>query len=289
MRYFFVYISLLLPLFSFGQTQKTAIVSSASEWVRLTVTVTDTVAVVTKRKSIAKPTKPKPAVASEATSKTVVADATPPKAPETSPVTAASVRPKPAPVKPVTRAFLETFADNTNGWLIGKRNGFDLEIAKDSYYIRRQDDKNTRPGRSYIKLPNDLNLNKIDTFTISVEMVIPPNVEPDGGLLIGVKDTSNYCQFRIIGTSKVALYTCVNGMAKANYMAGKPTAAKVPISPTRNTLTIRRTGAQLHFYINGKEVEDSPHPYQPFKGNGIGFISFAEAVKFQYLTVQPGR
>ena len=286
MRYFFVYISLFLPLFSFGQTQKTAVVSSASEWVTLTVTATDTVSVVAK--STTRKTKPRQAVTSAVTSKTVAA-ATPTKPAETSPVTAAPVRPKTAPAKPVTRAFLETFTDNTNGWLISKRNGFDLEIAKDSYYIRKQDDKNVRPGRSYIKLPNELNLNKIDTFTISVEMVIPPNAEPDGGLLIGVKDTSNYCQFRIIGTSKVALYTCVNGMAKANYVAGKPTVAKVPISTTRNTLTIRRMGAQLHFYINGKEVEDSPHPYQPFKGNGIGFISFAEAVKFQYLTVQAGK
>jgi hypothetical protein len=87
----------------------------------------------------------------------------------------------------------------------------------------------------------------------------------------------------------VALYTRVNGVAQANYMMGKPTVAKVPISTTRNTLTIRRTGEQLHFYINGKEVEDSPHPFRPFKDNGVGFISFTEAVKFQYLTVQIGK
>jgi hypothetical protein len=187
------------------------------------------------------------------------------------------------------RTFLESFSDNRNGWLTGKRNGFELEVAKDSYHIRRLKASNSRPGRTYIKLPSAINLNQADTFTVSVEMVIPPNTEIDGGLLIGVKDTSNYCQFRVISTSKVALYTRVNGVAQANYMMGKPTVAKVPISTTRNTLTIRRTGEQLHFYINGKEVEDSPHPFRPFKGNGVGFISFTEAVKFQYLTVQMGK
>ncbi|MEZ0482989.1 hypothetical protein [Fibrella aquatica] len=293
MRYFFFSISLLLPALGLGQTQSPAVTSSASEWVTLTITAKDTMATVAKAKSTAKPVKPKPGATSATASKTTVATSTmattdtkpaAKNAATTSPSRAAL-----APAKPVTRTFLEPFTDNRNGWLTGKRNGFDLEIAKDSYYIRKQSDAISRPGRSYIKLPDDVNLNKADTFTVSVEMVIPPTIEADGGLLIGVKDTSNYCQFRVIGTSKVALYTRVNGVAQANYMMGKPTAAKVAISPTRNTLTIRRTGDQLHFYVNGKEVEDSPHPYRPFKGNGVGFVSFAEAVKFQYLTVQLGK
>lgn len=193
-----------------------------------------------------------------------------------------------------SRSFLETFADNRNGWLTGRRNGFDLEIADDnSYYIRSQRSGGSqslaRPGRSYIKLPETLNLNRADTFTVSVEMVMPPGVSPDAGLLIGVKDTSNYCQFRLLDKNKVALYTRINGVSQPNYMTGKPTLAKVSIDGKRNTLTIRRTGEQLHFYINGREVEDSPHPYRPFRGNGVGFISYANAVKFQYLTVQVGR
>lgn len=284
MRYFFVYICLLLPAFGFCQTPKSPVVSSASDWMTLTITATDTVAATAKTKS-SKITKPKSVSATA--SKTSVAS-TDAKVTPAKPAAAAPTR-STNPTKTVTRSFLETFADNHNGWLIGKRNGFDLEIAKDSYYIRKQKETVSRPGRSYIKLPDDFNLNKADTFTVSVEMVIPPNVEADGGLLIGVKDTSNYCQFRLIGSSKVALYTRVNGVAQANYMMGKPTAAKVAISPTRNTLTIRRTGEQLHFYINGNEVEDSPHPFRNFKGTGIGFINFAEAVKFQYLTIQLGK
>ena len=262
--------------------QQPAVVSSASNWLTLRVGATDTVATVAVlAKTKPAPRKPKPEVvaATPAPASSSAVVVSPPSAKVTAKV----------PAKPAVRSCLEPFAANTNRWLIGKRNGFELEIAKDSYYIRREADAPVRPGRSYIKLPDGLNLNKADTFTVSVEMSFPAGVEADGGLLVGVKDTSNYCQFRLLGTSKVVLYTRVNGQAQASYMSGKPTAAKVAISPTRNTLTIRRTGSQLHFYVNGNEVEDSPHPFKPFKGNGVGFITFAEAAKFQYLTVQVGK
>ena len=298
MRTILLYTSLLLPVVAVGQ--KANVVSSASEWTTLKITAADTLVTAglakTKPVKTLKVAKPKsapvaaPVVVTETKPADIPAETKPSKKkapPSETPVPPA--RPTvAATAKPAMKSFLETFADNRNGWLTGRRNGYSLEIAKDSYYMRREKEV-PRPGRSYIKLPDELNLNKADTFTVSVEMVIPEGIEPDGGLLIGVKDTSNYCQFRLLSTSKVALYTRVNGVAQANYMTGKPTAAKVPISGLRNTLTIRRTGDQLHFYINGKEVEDSPHPYRPFKGNGVGFISFTNATKFQYLTVQMGK
>ncbi|MBO0935013.1 hypothetical protein J2I47_00500 [Fibrella sp. HMF5335] len=298
MRSFLLFLTVsLVSITTFGQ--KANVVSAASDWTTLGITATDTVAtaVATKPGRKTKATKVAPAPVAEATkptAKTVaVATKTPTPKAEASPVVASDTKPAATkatePTREKTTSFLETFADNHNGWLVGKRNGFVLEVAKDSYYIRKEKPALTRPGRSYIKLPNDLNLNKADTFTVSVEMVVPVGSQPDGGLLIGVKDTNNYCQFRLIGTQKVSLYTRVNGTAMASYMPGKPTNAKVPIDPVRNTLTIRRTGDDLHFYVNGKEVEDSPHPYRNFKGNSVGFISFTDATKFQYLTVQVGK
>jgi hypothetical protein len=38
---------------------------------------------------------------------------------------------------------------------------------------------------------------------------------------------------------------------------------------------------QLHFYINGEEVEDSPHVFRKFSGNKIGFITGSKTAKFQ--------
>ncbi|MBO0933512.1 hypothetical protein [Fibrella aquatilis] len=300
MRSLFLFFSIaLVSHTAFGQ--KATVVSAASDWTTLGITATDTVATAVAAKPGRKAKGPKTtlaptpvAEATKPTAKTTAVAKTPAPKAEAKPVTAKTdaklATPKAAdPAKDKTTSFLETFADNHNGWLVGKRNGFVLEVAKDSYYIRKEKADITRPGRSYIKLPDDLNLNKADTFTVSVEMVVPANSEPDGGLLIGVKDTSNYCQFRLIGTQKVSLYTRVNGTAMATYMPGKPTNAKVPIDPVRNTLTIRRTGDDLHFFINGKEVEDSPHSFRNFKGNGVGFISFTDATKFQYLTVQVGK
>ncbi|MEZ0611533.1 hypothetical protein ACAW74_23680 [Fibrella sp. WM1] len=287
--------------------QKAPIVSSASNWAVLVITPTDTVAKAGSEAVASGKTKSSKATRNKAKTTTPLPAPVAP-APATEPVKVAETSvpektpaertplPKPsAAPKGTSRSFLETFADNHNGWLTGRRNGFELELADDnSYYIRSQRPVDNgqslaRPGRSYIKLPDNLNLNRADTFTVSVEMVMPPGIAPDAGLLIGVKDTSNYCQFRLLDKNKVALYTRVNGTSQAGYMAGKPTLAKVPIDVKRNTLTIRRTGDQLHFYINGREVEDSPHPFKPFKGNGVGFISYANAVKFQYLTVQLGK
>jgi hypothetical protein len=293
----FLLILLLTTSAALAQSQKAPIVTSTSNWTVLHITASDTVAKPgSEPVAKAKPGKTKPKSTS-ATTQTTTAKATPDKPTATTAV-AAAPKPviKPSAAKPTAgKAFLETFADNRNGWLVGKRNGFELEIADDnSYYIRSQRPAEAskslpRPGRSYIKLPDNLNLNRADTFTVSVEMVMPPGISPDGGLLIGVKDTSNYCQFRLLDRTKVALYTRVDGMSQPTYMTGKPTVAKVPIDAKRNTLTIRRTGQELHFYINGQEVEDSPHPFRPFRGNGVGFISYANAVKFQYLTVQVGK
>lgn len=286
----------LLVVFAPALAQKAPIVTSASEWRVLTITKTDTVArpgsTVTAK---ARPSKSKATPAAPVSPPVTVAEK--PAEVEKTPVepTERPATARPTARKVPARSFLETFADNRNGWLTGRRNGFELEIAEDnSYYIRSARPPEAsrslpRPGRSYIKLPDNLNLNRADTFTVSVEMVTPPGVSPDGGLLIGVKDTSNYCQFRLLDKAKVALYTRIDGVSQPSYMTGKPTLAKVPIDPKRNTLTIRRTGPELHFFINGREVEDSPHPYRPFKGNGVGFITYANAVKFQYLTVQVGK
>ena len=296
--------SLLLLSTTVLLAQKAPIVTSASDWQTLTITRADTVAkpgrdMATKTKSTRSKTKTAPvAPATEpvVSQERTVAQAETATAEKTTTEPADRIiSPKATTRKVPSRSFLDVFADNRNGWLTGKRNGFELEIADDnSYYIRSTRPVEAgrslpRPGRSYIKLPDNLNLNKADTFTVSVEMVMPPGVAPDGGLLIGVKDTSNYCQFRLLDKAKVALYTRIDGISQPSYMTGKPTLAKVPIDAKRNTLTIRRTGPELHFFINGKEVEDSPHPYRPFKGNGVGFITYANAVKFQYLTVQMGK
>lgn len=194
--------------------------------------------------------------------------------------------PKPVSTGPVS--FTESFTDNQNHWLVGRKNGYELEMSLGNYYIRKTSPATANPAHSYIRLPQAVDLNKAKTFTITVDMIVPPGVQPDGGLLVGVKDVTTFCQFRLMGANRVSIKSITNGSTFANYMPGNPVSPKVPVNRERNTLTIRKELNQLHFYINGQEVEDSPHVFRPFKGNGIGFIAASPTVKFQHLAVQTG-
>lgn len=185
--------------------------------------------------------------------------------------------------------FNEGFKTNQHGWLVGKKNGYELEVMQGSYYIRQVSATANQPARSYIALPPSIDLNKAESFTITVDMTVPPGVQPNGGLLIGVQDVNNYCLFELIGTNQVSVKSLVDGGTFANYMPGKPTPPRVPVNKDRNTLMVRKEMNQLHFYINGEEVEDSPHVFRKFKGSKIGFITSSKTVKFQNLKVETGK
>ncbi|RIV18131.1 hypothetical protein DYU11_29695 [Fibrisoma montanum] len=266
------FISLLI-VSTTSWAQETTVGSATSDWVYIRV----------KR---ATPTPP-PVTASPSTPPV----ATPPVA-RPRPDTAVVSRPtttapnRTAPAAPNALQFRESFESNRNLWLIGRRNGYEFEIAKGGYYIRKALPPSPKPAQCYIKLPQSVNLNRAASFTVTVDMVVPPGVKPDAGLLIGVKDAENNCQFRLVGTNQISIKTVVNGTTFAQYMPGKLTAPQVPVDPVQNTLMIRKAGDKLHFYINGREVENSPHEFRLFNGNGIGFISASTTVKFLNLQVQ---
>ncbi|CCH54177.1 hypothetical protein BN8_03322 [Fibrisoma limi BUZ 3] len=266
----------LLIVSTTSWAQETTVGSATSDWVFIRV----------KRATAAPP----PVRVAPATTAT-----TPPVArprPDTATAPAVARRPTTTtPTRTVTAApnallFRESFESNNNLWLVGRRNGYEFEIAKGGYYIRKALPPSPKPAQCYIKLPQSVNLNKAASFTVTVDMVVPPGVKPDAGLLIGVKDAENNCQFRIVGTNQVSIKTVVNGTSFAQYMPGKLTDPKVPVDPVQNTLTVRKAGDKLHFYINGREVENSPHDFRLFNGNGIGFISASTTVKFLNLQVQ---
>ncbi|WP_338869718.1 hypothetical protein WBJ53_20865 [Spirosoma sp. SC4-14] len=188
-----------------------------------------------------------------------------------------------------THSFSESFTTNQHRWLVGKKNGYELEVMQGSYYIRKIAATASHPARTYIPLPSSIDLNKAESFTITADMTVPPGVQPNGGLLIGVQDVNNYCQFQLIGTNLVSVKSLIDGGTFANYMPGKPVPPRVSVNKERNTLMIKKELNQLHFYINGEEVVDSPHVFRKFRGNKIGFITGSKTVKFQNLTVQTGK
>lgn len=184
-----------------------------------------------------------------------------------------------------TVSFSDAFERNTHGWLVGKRNGYEFEVAKGAYYVRRLPGATQEAGRTYINLPETVHLNHAESFTISVEMTAPPGQAVEGGLLMGVKDVNNLRQFSIGADNKVIIKALFEGKAVTNYMPGTLSPAGVPIDASRNTLTVIRNEKKLHFYINGQEVMGSPYDFRPFGGNGVGFIAGTTDVKFQNLLV----
>lgn len=210
---------------------------------------------------------------------------------ETSPGTAPSA-PVGSPARSTksTRPALATFTDaferNTHGWFTGIRKGYEFEINKGSYYIRRLPDAKQEAGRCYVDLPANMDLTKADSFTISVEMTAAPGEVPTGGILFGVQDVENMTQFSVADLNNVVIKHIRGSRTFASYMPGNKSPAGVPIANNTNKLTIRKQADKLHFYINEQEIESSPYEFRPFKGNGIGFITGESTMKFRNLQVR---
>ncbi|GAB3908396.1 hypothetical protein GCM10028803_43940 [Larkinella knui] len=186
------------------------------------------------------------------------------------------------------RSFTEDFSDNRNRWLIGRRGAYAFDMSQNTYRIYKQASDSPASAFSYISIPTALNLNKVDTFMVQVELAGPSGIIPDAGLLIGVKDSLNYCHFRINNKNQVSVKYVINGLSYTIYMRGDYVPAGIPLSATKNTLTVRRKGEQIHFYLNGREIPTSPYQFRQYQGNGIGFVSTTDGTTFRNLTVSVG-
>jgi hypothetical protein len=136
-----------------------------------------------------------------------------------------------------------------------------------------------------VSLPAGMDLTRAESFTISVDMIVPKTSPFDAGLVFGALDERNYCHFLLKGTTEVSIKSVFNGSPLAKYMPGQPVETGVVAQPLRNTLTVTKENNKLHFYVNGQEVQTSPYEFRSFRGNKIGLVSGGEAVKFQNLTV----
>jgi hypothetical protein len=181
-------------------------------------------------------------------------------------------------------SFTDTFLDNQNQWKSGDYGAYAYEVGGNSYQFRKRMNAE-EPALSYIPLPTVISLNQAKTFVIQVNVFTDPGVVPDAGLLLGVKDTLNYTQFRLTSRREVVIKALINNTTYANYMPGEAIDMGGFIQSGHNTLRLEKREERLHFYINGKEVESSPYPFRPFSGEGIGFISSGAWTAFRNLSV----
>lgn len=156
--------------------------------------------------------------------------------------------------------------------------------------MRRVGKQDGKSGRTFIDLPDSLDLNRAGTFVIEVELVTPGGSAPEGGLMLGVRDEANYNLFVLRNRTQFMLKRVDNGAASATYLPGvyKPVGKAVFVNAERNTLRIEKHDGKLFFAINGQDIPGGPTTFRTFKGNGIGFISSADAVTFQNLHITVG-
>ena len=158
---------------------------------------------------------------------------------------------------PVPIAFRESFDTNKRFWREGRHGDYTYEIANNNYSIRRNRVDSKRTAFSFIKLPEDINLNKADTFTIQVEITGKPGTIPEGGLLLGMQDSLNYCQVRITDQRQVIVNMIIEGKVANRYFPGGTSPPQQSILPEHNTLTVRRFDSRLHIYVNRREISNS--------------------------------
>ena len=185
-------------------------------------------------------------------------------------------------------AFTGDFATNRNGWKAGSKGDYYYQIGLGRYSIRKRNANTHQTAFSYVALPPDIDLNGADFFTIKVDMLADSGQVPAGGVLFGVRDSLNYCAFRMNHQGEVSIVRVVNGKTASDYMPGDFFGPGVPVERNRNRLTIRRRNNALHFYVNEREVRSSPYLFRVLPGNGIGLTSSAYWTTFQKLSVTLG-
>lgn len=191
---------------------------------------------------------------------------------------------KPIPTIPI--AFRETFDANIHSWREGVHGDYSYKIADHNYSIQRNRGDSKRTAYSYIPLPEEINLNKCDTFSVQVEIVGKPGTIPEGGLLLGMLDSLNYCQVRITDQRQVVVSMIIEGKVANRYFPGGTSSPQRSIQLEHNTLLVRRRDHKLHIYVNRQEISTSPFTFRYFRGNSIGLLTSGDAISFRNLLVR---
>ena len=239
---------------SWGQRTKSTLYSAASDWTKITLKATPRIA------------------ASSAGGRTTAAISTPASA-------------KSDGYRP---AFTADFATNRNGWRAGEQGDYQYEIGQGRYSIRKKNVNTKEVAFATVELPDNIDLNRAETFTIKADVLADSGRVPTGGLLFGVKDSLNYNQFTLDENGQVSIKRVANGQTFSDYMPGESFKPGVPVDKNRNRLSIRRLGPYLYFYINEREIKSSPYPFKILAGNGVGVTASGYWTGFQKLIVTVG-
>lgn len=185
-------------------------------------------------------------------------------------------------------AFTGDFVTNRNRWQAGKLGDYYYQIGLGSYSIRKRNVHTQKAAFSAVPLPQEINLNRAEVFTIKLDVLADSGQVATGGVLFGVKDSLNFCAFTTNANGDISIKRVANGETFADYMPGEFFRPGVPVDKNRNRLMVKRRGEYLHFFVNDREVRSSPYPFRMLSGNGIGLTSSGYWTAFQKLSVTIG-
>lgn len=172
--------------------------------------------------------------------------------------------------------FYDDFASNTNGWGTGNTKDYELNFSGGKYYFEH---KNATGGwssniKKYIDETKD--------YEIEAKFLKISGIENNGyGIQWGRKGAGNNFGFTVSDNGFYSVYRSENSDRKD--LIDWTTSAF--IDKKENTLTIRKEGTQIKFFINGNYVNQILN--QPFLGNYLGFILYQnQKVAIDYIKVK---
>ena len=180
--------------------------------------------------------------------------------------------------------FFDDFSNNTNDWATGKTNDYELNFSGGKYYFEH---KNTSGGWSST-IEKYIDENK--DYEIEAKFLKISGIENNGyGILWGRKGSGDSFGFTVTANGLYSIDRSENSNRKD--LIDWTTSSF--IDKNENTLTIRKEGALIKFFINGNYVNQIAN--QPFLGNRLGFIIYdnqkiaIDYIKAKYIdsTVKP--
>lgn len=155
--------------------------------------------------------------------------------------------------------FEERFVSNEKGWFIVNDSEKRFEITNGKYVLE------SKKGGTWISTRN-VPFDQGSDFRIDMAAEKMSGTDDYGyGLVWGMRDLKTYYLFAVAGNGYFICESAENGSVKR--ILGKQEKA-VHRSNMKNSLSLRKSGATLEFYINDAFVAKTP--FMPFFGDWLG-------------------
>ena len=159
--------------------------------------------------------------------------------------------------------FEEAFDSNAREWVVGSAATYSLSIENGRYNLKHTRDR----GTWMVWKTVDIDQSRDFEIEVSFADVSSSGGTYGYGLSWGIQDETNRFDFTIrsdgrfsYGYSKAAAWTSVLDW----------TASRSIKRGGGNVLAIKKSGDQVHFYVNGQYLDRAAA--MPFMGNNVGFV-----------------